>query len=407
MNLSTESMKLNQNVSELLSRLSESATLAMARKSRELKEQGHEVISLSLGEPDFDTPDFIKDAAKEGIDQNYTHYMPVPGYPDFRESISRKFERDNKLKYSPEQIVVSTGAKQSLANLLLAIVNPGDEVVLPAPYWVSYIEMVKMAGATPVVIPTSIEDDYKVSAEKLEGYLNEKTRMLIFSSPCNPSGSVYSESELRGWAEVIAKYPNLVAVSDEIYEHINYTENHFSLASIDEIYPQVVTVNGVSKSFAMTGWRIGYIGAPEWIAKACNKLQGQFTSGASGISQRAAKAAVEADPSVTDEMKATFLKRRNRMTEMLSEIEGVEVNQPKGAFYLFPRVSSFFGKSYHGETIKDSNDLAEYILTEAHVATVSGEAFGSPECLRLSYAASEAELVEAVKRMKKALNQLS
>lgn len=400
-------MNLNQNVSGLLDRLSESATLAMARKSRELADAGHKVISLSLGEPDFDTPDFIKDAAKEGIDQNFTHYMPVNGYADFRESISRKFKRDNNLDYSAEQIVVSTGAKQSLANLVLCTVNPGDEVILPAPFWVSYIEMVKMAGATPVIIPTAIEDDYKVSAEKLNGYINEKTRMIIFSSPCNPSGSVYSEAELREWAEVIKKYPNLIAVSDEIYELINYSENHFSLASVTEIYDQVVTVNGVSKSFAMTGWRIGYIGAPIWIAKACNKLQGQFTSGASGIAQRAAKAAVEADPSVVDDMKATFLKRRDIMMELLSEIDGIEVNQPKGAFYLFPRVSALFGKSFEGNTIHNSDDLAEYILTEAHVATVSGGAFGSPECLRLSYAASEAELREAVRRLKKAVDKLN
>jgi len=399
-------MSLNQNVSDLLERLSESATLAMARKSRELKDAGHEVISLSLGEPDFDTPDFIKEAAKEGIDKNFTHYMPVPGYADFRESISRKFKRDNNINYSAEQIVVSTGAKQSLANLILATVNPGDEVLLPAPYWVSYIEMVKMAGATPVVIATSIEDDYKVSAEKLRENLTEKTRMLIFSSPCNPSGSVYSEQELKEWAEVIKDFPNLIAVSDEIYEHINYTENHFSLGSIDEIYEQTVTVNGVSKSFAMTGWRIGYIGAPLWIAKACNKLQGQFTSGASSISQRAAKAAIEAEPSVVDEMKATFLKRRELFGKLLTDIEGVEINQPKGAFYMFPRISSFFGKSHNGTVIQNSNDLAEYLLTEAHVATVSGGAFGSPECIRLSYAASQAELEEAAKRMAKALNQL-
>ncbi len=400
-------MSLNQNVSALLERLSESATLAMARKSRELAAAGHKVISLSLGEPDFDTPEFIKEAAKEGIDQNFTHYMPVPGYADFREAISAKFKRDNQVDYSPEQIVVSTGAKQSLANLILATVNHGDEVLLPAPYWVSYIEMVKMAGATPVVVESTIEDDYKITAQVLRENLTPKTRMMIFSSPCNPSGSVYSEAELREMANVIKDFPNLIAVSDEIYEHINYTENHFSLASIADIYDQVVTVNGVSKSFAMTGWRIGYIGAPLWIAKACNKLQGQFTSGASGISQRAAKAAVEADPSVTDEMKATFLRRRNLMGDLLSEIEGVEINQPKGAFYMFPRVSSFFGKGDGNVTINSSDDLAEYILTEAHVATVSGAAFGSPECIRLSYAASEEELREAVRRISLALNKLN
>jgi aspartate aminotransferase len=395
------------NTSSLLERLSESATLAMARKSRELQAAGIQVINLSLGEPDFDTPDFIKEAAKTGIDQNYTHYMPVNGYADLRESISKKFKRDNKLDYSAEQIVVSTGAKQSIINLILSIVNPGDEVILPAPYWVSYIEMVKMAGATPVVIPTSIEDDYKISAEKLKAHLNEKSRMLIYSSPCNPSGSVYTRSELEAMAKVIAEFPRLIAVSDEIYELINYRSEHVSLASFSEIYDQVVTVNGVSKSFAMTGWRIGYIGAPLWIAKACTKLQGQFTSGASSIAQRAAKAAVEADPSVISEMRDTFEKRKKILGDLLSEIQGMEINDPDGAFYLFPRVSSFFGKSKDGQSIENSDDLAEYLLTEAHVATVSGGAFGSPECIRLSYAASEAELREAASRIAKALNALS
>jgi len=397
----------NQQVSDLLKRLSESATLAMSRKSRELQDKGVHVINLSLGEPDFDTPDFIKEAAKEGIDQNYTHYMPVNGYPDFREAICKKFERDNGLKYSPDQIVVSTGAKQSIVNVIMATVNSGDEVILPAPYWVSYIEMVKMTGATPIVIPSSIDTEYKIDAKTLESYLTDKTRMIIFSSPCNPSGSVYSEAELREFAAVLEKHPEVLIVSDEIYEHINYTPNHFSIGTIESLKEQVITVNGVSKGFAMTGWRIGFIGAPTWIAKACTKLQGQFTSGASGISQRAAKAAVEADPNVTQKMKEAFLKRREMFTELLSDIEGFEVNKPEGAFYMFPDVSAIYGKSDGEQRIENSDDLAEYILTTGHVATVSGQAFGSPDCLRISYAAGEGDLVEAAKRIKEAVSKLS
>jgi len=396
-----------REVSDLLKRLSESATLAMSRKSRELQEQGVHVINLSLGEPDFDTPEFIKEAAKDGIDQNYTHYMPVNGYADLREAICKKFKRDNGLDYTPDQIVVSTGAKQSIVNIILATVNAGDEVILPAPYWVSYIEMVKMAGAKPVIIPSSIDSEYKIDAETLKSYITDKTRMIIFSSPCNPSGSVYSEAELRGFAEVLEKHPEVLIISDEIYEHINYTSNHFSIGTIESLKDQVITVNGVSKGFAMTGWRIGFIGAPVWIAKACTKLQGQFTSGASGISQRAAKAAVEADPSVTHNMKTAFLKRRELFTELLSEIDGFEVNKPEGAFYMFPDVSAIFGKSDGENTIHNSDDLAEYILTTGHVATVSGGAFGSPDCLRISYAAGEEDLKEAAKRMKEAISKLS
>jgi len=399
--------KETRKVSGFINRLSESATLAMSRKSRELQEKGVNVINLSLGEPDFDTPDFIKDAAKEGIDQNFTHYMPVNGYPDFREAICKKLERDNGLQYTPDQIVVSTGAKQSIVNVILATVNSGDEVILPAPYWVSYIEMVKMAGAEPVVIPSTIDTDYKIDASTLESYINDKTRMIIFSSPCNPSGSVYSEEELRDFAAVLEKHPQVLIVSDEIYEHINYTPNHFSIGTIEAVKDQVITVNGVSKGFAMTGWRIGYIGAPEWIAKACTKLQGQFTSGASGISQRAAKAAVEADPSVTHHMKDAFLKRRELFTDLLKEIDGFEVNKPEGAFYMFPDISALFGKSDGDKTIENSDDLAEYILTKGHVATVSGSAFGSPDCLRISYAAGEKDLSEAAKRIKEAISKLS
>ncbi len=398
---------MNKEVSKMLQRLSESATLAMSRKSRELEAKGINVVSLSLGEPDFNTPDFVKDAAKKAIDENYSYYMPVNGYADFRESICKKFKRDNGITYTPDQIVVSTGAKQSIANVLLSVLNDGDEVLLPAPYWVSYVEMVKMAGATPIVIESSIEEDYKVSAETLKKHITPKTRMMVFSSPCNPSGSVFSESELRAIALVLEENPNILVISDEIYEQINYTESHFSLASIDSIYQQVITVNGVSKAYAMTGWRIGYLGAPLWIAQACTKLQGQFTSGASGISQRAAKAAIEADPADTHYMRDKFKERRGLVGKLLSEIPGVEINNPQGAFYMFPRISSFFGKSHGGVTIKDSDDLAEYILSEGHVATVSGAAFGSPECLRISYAASEADLTEAGKRLKEALGKLN
>jgi len=393
-------------VSQLLQRLSESATLAMTRKSRELAAKGVQVINLSLGEPDFETPDFIKAAAKEGVDKNFTHYMPVNGYDDFRKSIAEKFKRDNNIDYSPEQIVVSTGAKQSIINIILSVINPGDEVILPAPYWVSYIEMVKMAGATPVVISSSIENDFKISPAELRAHITDKTRMVIYSSPCNPSGSVFSESEIRDLAKVVAENPQMLVISDEIYEHIIFSGKNFSMASIPEVYDQVITVNGVAKGWAMTGWRIGYLGAPLWIAKACTKLQGQFTSGASSIAQRAAKAAVEANPRETDYMRDTFLKRRGLMTQLLGEIEGVENNTPEGAFYMFPRISSFFGKSHNGTMISNSDDLAEYILSEGHVATVSGDAFGSPECLRISYAASDSDLKEAVKRMKAALEKL-
>lgn len=401
-------MNNNQDrVSEFLGRLSESATLAMSRKSRELQEKGVDVVNLSLGEPDFETPDFIKAAAKEGIDQNFTHYMPVPGYLDFRKSICAKFERDNKLNFTPDQIVVSTGAKQTIVNIVLATVSEGDEVLLPAPYWVSYIEMVKMAGAKPVVIETQIENDYKITADELAAAITPQTKLMIFSSPCNPSGSVYSEAELNALADVLEKHSKITIVSDEIYEHINYRSQHFSIGRIDKLADRVATVNGVSKAFAMTGWRIGYMGAPLWLAQACTKLQGQFTSGASGISQRAAKAAVEANPSVTNDMKAEFLKRRGFMQEALGAIPGFEVNEPEGAFYMFPKVSAYFGKSYNGTAINNSDDLAEYILAEGHVATVSGAAFGSPECLRISYAAAPKDLAKATERIAEALSKLN
>ncbi len=399
-------MSKTEEVSDLMNRFGESATLAMARKSRELQAEGHAIINLSLGEPDFNTPDFIKEAAKEAIDQNYTRYMPVNGYQDLRETVAAKFKRDNGLHFNADQIVVSTGAKQSIVNAILATVNPGDEVLLPAPYWVSYIEMVILAGATPVLIESSIEDDYKITAEKLEKHITDKTRMVIFSSPCNPSGSVYSEEELRGWADVISKHPRILIVSDEIYEHINYTEKHFSIGTIPSVADQTITVNGVSKAFAMTGWRIGFLGAPLWIAKACTKLQGQFTSGASSIAQRAAKAAMEADPSVIDDMRKTFHSRMKIMEKMMQNIPGMVTNRPLGAFYMLPDVSSFFGKSADGVTVHTADDMAEYLLTKAHVASVSGAAFGAPECIRFSYAASEDELIEAMKRVKVALGNL-
>lgn len=395
------------NVSDRINALSESATIAMARKSRELKSQGIDVISLSLGEPDFNTPDFIKKAAIEGINQNYSKYMPVNGYEDLREAISHKFERDNNINYNPNQIVVSTGAKQSIANVIMSVINPGDEVIIPAPYWVSYEEMVKLGEGKSVVINAKLENDFKITADQLEGAITEKTKMIIYSSPCNPSGSVYLHEELKELADVIAKYPKIVVISDEIYEHINFIGSHASLASFDNIYEQVVTVNGVSKAFAMTGWRLGYIGAPKWIADACTKIQGQFTSGASSIAQRAAKAAVEASPSVIHEMRNAFLSRRDFILEKLSEIDGLEINKPEGAFYVFPDVSQFFNTSFGDRVIENSDDLCLYILDEAKVALVTGNAFGSPECVRISYAASMEELSEAMSRIKEALSKLA
>lgn len=387
--------------------LSESQTIAMSKKSREMKEQGIDVISLSLGEPDFNTPDFIKNAAKEGIDQNYTHYPPVAGYKDLREAISRKFLRDNGLNYSPDQIVVSTGAKQCIANLMLTLVNPGDEVLLPAPYWVSYKEAIKLAEGVPVEIPTGIDTDFKLNGETLESYITDKTKLLIFSSPCNPSGSLYAKEELEDLARVLEKHENIVTVCDEIYELINFEGEHTSLASFEKIYDRVVTVNGVSKGFAMTGWRLGYLAAPLAIAKACDKMQGQFTSATSSISQRAAIAALNADPSEVAFMRDAFEKRRDLVRGLLSEIPGFEINLPKGAFYFFPKVNQLFGKSYAGREINNSSDLCMYILEEGKVALVPGEAFGSPNCIRLSYAASEEDLTEALKRIKEVVSKLS
>lgn len=395
-----------QQVSNRLKQLSESATLAMARMSRELKAQGHNVIALSLGEPDFDTPEFIKESAKNAIDNNYSHYTPVPGLLELREAISKKLKRDNKLYYSPDQIVVSTGAKQSIANVCLSLLNSGDEVILPAPYWVSYYELVKLGEATPIVLKSSIDNDFKMSPQDLENAITPNTKMIIFSSPCNPSGTVYSKQELEALAEVLEKYPSIYVVSDEIYELINFGVKHFSIARIESIRDRVITVNGVSKGFAMTGWRVGYIAAPQWIASACNKIQGQVTSATCAIAQKATETAMLASPTEVEHMRIAFHKRRDLMLEMLSEIPGIRTNTPDGAFYIFPDVSRYFGKSDGEKTISNSSDFCMYILNDAHVALVAGEAFGSPNCVRISYAASEENLIEAVKRMKKSLAKL-
>ena len=395
-----------QQVSNRLKQLSESATLAMARMSRELKAQGHNVIALSLGEPDFDTPEFIKESAKNAIDNNYSHYTPVPGLLELREAISKKLKRDNKLDYSPDQIVVSTGAKQSIANVCLSLLNSGDEVILPAPYWVSYYELVKLGEATPIVVKSSIDNDFKMSPQDLENAITPNTKMIIFSSPCNPSGTVYSQQELEELAKVLENYPNIYVVSDEIYELINFGVKHFSIARIDSIRDRVITVNGVSKGFAMTGWRVGYIAAPQWIASACNKIQGQVTSATCAIAQKATETAMLASLSEVEHMRIAFHKRRDLMLEMLSEIPGIRTNTPDGAFYIFPDVSHYFGKSDGEKTISNSSDFCMYILNDAHVALVAGEAFGSPNCVRISYAASEENLIEAVKRMKKSLAKL-
>lgn len=394
-------------LSDRIQNLSESQTIAMNRKSREMKERGIDVISLSLGEPDFNTPDFIKEAAKKAIDDNYTYYPPIAGYKDVREAISKKFKRDNGLDYSADQIVISTGAKQSIANVVLCTINPGDEVLLPAPYWVSYFEIVKLAGGEPVVIPTKIENDFKITGEELKPYITDKTKMMIFSSPCNPSGSVYTEAELTDLADVIKEHPGMLVISDEIYELINFEGGHASLAANKEIYDQVITINGVSKGFAMTGWRCGYIGAPLWLARACDKMQGQFTSATSSITQRAVLEAVNADPSEINYMKDAFKKRRDLVLELLNEIPGFDTNLPKGAFYIFPNVTKLFSKKHNGQEIGDCTNLCMYLLEEAQVGLVPGDAFGSPNCIRISYAASEETLREALKRIKSAIEKLS
>jgi aspartate aminotransferase len=394
-------------LSKRLMEMEESATIAMSRKSRELKGEGKDIISLSLGEPDFFTPQFIKDAASKAMEDNFTMYTPVEGYDDLRESISLKFKRDNGLNYAKDQIVVSTGAKQSIANVVLSLIGPGDEVIVPAPYWVSYLEIVKVAEGKSVVVNAGIEDDFKVSAEDLERAITPKTKLIIFSTPCNPTGSVYSKEELKAWAEVLQRHPNVMVIADEIYEHINFTGKHESLAQFPEIYNQVITVNGVSKAWAMTGWRLGYIGAPKEIASACNKIQGQFTSGTCSITQKAAIAAMKAEPTVLKDMITAFHSRRDLVISALNTIKGVKTNLPEGAFYVFPDISYFIGKSYEGTTIKTAEDLAMFLLSDALVALVSGEAFGDPNCIRISYAASEETLTEAMKRIKSSLEKLS
>ena len=395
-------------VSGRLNRLAESATLAMARMSRELQSKGINIIALSLGEPDFDTPEFIKEAAKKAIDDNFSHYTPVSGLPELRSSISAKFKRDNHLEYSSEQIVVSTGAKQSLANVCLSLLDPEDEVLLPCPYWVSYAEIIKLAEGIPVEIKSNIDSDFKITPDQLEATITSRTKMIMFSSPCNPSGTVYTKSELEAIAKMLEKYPNIYIVSDEIYEHINFSDKHFSIGTIPSMKDRTVTVNGVSKGFAMTGWRVGFIGAPLWIAKACNKIQGQVTSATCAIAQKATERAMLAEPrSTTREMKETFLKRRNMIVSSLREIPGINCNVPQGAFYVFPDISSYFGKSYANEIINNANDFCMYLLNYAHVACVAGDAFGNPECIRISYAASDEKLTEAVNRMKIHLARLS
>lgn len=391
---------MDNRLSKRVNEMATSATLAMAAKTRELKEQGIDIIGLSLGEPDFPVPEFIKDAAIQAIKDNYHSYTPVDGYGDLKKAIITKFKRDNNLEYKPSQIVVSTGAKQSLANLTMVLLDEGDEVLLPAPYWVSYADQCKVAGAIPKEISTSIETDFKVTAEALEAAITPKTKLIIYSSPCNPSGSVYSKKELRKLADVLVKYPDIIVISDEIYEHINFSGGHASMAEFDDMFDRTVVVNGVSKAFSMTGWRIGYIGGPEWIARACNKMQGQVTSGANAIAQRAAITALENPPSKIQFMVDAFKERRKLILGLLSEIEGFKTNEPEGAFYVFPDVSYFFGKTLRGKNINTASDFSLYLLEEAKVATVTGEAFGDPNCIRLSYAASETEIKEAMRRIK-------
>ena len=393
-------------LSQRLRTMEESATLAMSRKSRELKAAGKDIISLSLGEPDFHTPQFIMDAAIDAMNNNFTTYTPVPGYDDLREAIVHKFKRDNGLNYTKDQIVVSTGAKQSIANVVLSLIDQGDEVIIPAPYWVSYLEIVKLSEGTPVIIHADISTDFKITAEQLENAITDKTRMMIFSTPCNPTGSVYSKDELRALADVIHKHKNLVVISDEIYEHINFAGGHESLAQFPEIFDQVVTINGVSKAWAMTGWRLGYIGACKEIADACTKIQGQFTSGTSSITQKASIAALKAEPEVLKEMITAFKGRRELVLNALKKIPGVKINVPDGAFYVFPDVSYYFGKKYDDFHIKSAEDLCMFLLSEALVAVVTGEAFGDPNCIRISYAASNEVLETAMERIRIALEKL-
>ena len=395
---------MNQQLSERIKSLPTSATLAMAAKARELKQQGVDVIGLSLGEPDFNTPDFIKEAAIQAINDNYSAYTPVDGYLELKQAVCLKFKRDNGLDYKPSQVVVSTGAKQSIANVCQVLLNPGDEVLLPAPYWVSYSALAILCEASFKEIPSSVETDFKITPQQLEAAITPKTKMVFFNSPNNPSGSIYSEVEYRALAKVLEKYPNIFILSDEIYEHISYGSKNFSFASIPNMYERTITVNGVAKAFAMTGWRIGYIGAPEWIAKACTKMQGQITSGANSIAQRAVITALTESPSRVQYMVDEFKKRRDLILGLLNNIEGFKTNVPEGAFYVFPDVSYFIGKTLKGKTINSAADFSLFLLEEAHVATVSGEDFGAGNCIRISYAASQEQIIEALKRIKEAVS---
>jgi len=396
------------DLSDRIKNLTESATIAMAAKARELKSQGVDVISLSLGEPDFKTPDHIREAAKQAIDDgSYFSYSPVPGYMDLREAIAQKFSKENNLESTHANIVVSSGAKQSIANVMLSLLNPGDEVIMLSPYWVSYFEIVKLADAIPIPVKGDISKDFKATANQIEHAITGKTKILIFSSPCNPTGSVFNKQELEDITGVLAKHPQIYIISDEIYEHINFTAEHISIGSLPGMQDRTITVNGVSKSFAMTGWRIGFIHAPEWIAKACIKMQGQFTSGASSIAQRAALAAITGDMGPTRAMASEYLERREMVYNLLKEIPGVRSNMPDGAFYFFPDISDYFGKSDSEISINNATDMSMYLLEKAKVSVVTGEAFGSPECIRISYAASSEDLKEALKRIKSALSKLS
>jgi aspartate aminotransferase len=395
---------MKNKLSDRINNLPVSATLAMAAKARELKNNGIDIIGLSLGEPDFNTPDFIKNAAIQAVNDNYNSYTPVDGYSELKQSICNKFKRDNGLNYQPSQIVVSNGAKQSIANVVQVLVNPGDDVLLVAPYWVSYSAIVTLAEGNPIEIRSDISSDFKITPLQLENAITKRTKLVVINSPNNPSGSIYTEKEYLALAKVLEKYPEIYILSDEIYEHINYGIPHFSFAKITSMYNRTITVNGVAKAFAMTGWRIGYLGAPNWIAKACTKMQGQITSGANCIAQRATIAALDAPVSEIQYMIDEFKERRGLIIELLGGIEGIKLNQPKGAFYIFPDISSFFGKTLKGKKINNASEFAIYLLEEAHVATVTGDAFGSPNCIRISYAASEENIIEALKRIKKALN---
>ena len=393
-------------LSDRLQRLAPSATLAMSQKSSEMKAQGIDVINMSVGEPDFNTPDHIKQAAKLAIDENYSRYSPVPGYPDLRQAIARKLERENHLHYLPAEILVSNGAKQSVCNTVMALINPGDEVIIPDPYWVSYPQMVLLAGGKPVIVEAGFEQNFKMTPEQLEAAITPKTRLLILCSPSNPTGSVYSKEELEGLANVIKRHDDLFVLADEIYEHINYVGKHESIAQFEGMKERSIIVNGVSKAYAMTGWRIGYIAAPEWIVKGCNKLQGQYTSGPCSVSQKAAEFAYISSQECVEEMRKAFERRRDLIVKLAKEIPGLEVNIPEGAFYLFPKCSSFYGKSDGEKTINNSTDLALYLLEKGHVATVGGDAFGDPECFRMSYATSDENITEAMRRIKEVLEQL-